>query len=77
MDTLKITLTTFMKFCVKGPRGKIGDIRKFLSPGGYDFYKAMKRVATKLARNQIDLVGAKAEINNAMTTTVETTRIIS
>lgn len=62
MKPLTLNFTTFLKICTKTTRGKIGDIRRFTGKGGYDFYKVMKKLASKLSQNEITLEGAKEEI---------------
>lgn len=62
MEVLPLSFTTFLKFCASTPRGKISLFRTFQTPGGYDFYKVMKRLAAALAARQISLAEAKAEI---------------
>lgn len=63
MEKLTITFTTFLKLCAATPRGKLGELRKFLKPGGYDFYKVMKKLAGRRARGEIDLAEAQHQIS--------------
>jgi hypothetical protein len=62
MDALSISLTTFLKICGRTSiAGKIRDVRPLAKPGGYDFYRAMKRLAAQLAQGKIDLAWALSE----------------
>jgi len=62
MEVLPLSFTTFLKFCASTPRGKISLFRTFQTPGGYDFYKVMKRLAAALAAKQMSIAEAKSEI---------------
>jgi hypothetical protein len=59
---LTLSFTTFLKFCASTPRGKISAFRTFQTPGGYDFYKVLKKLAAGLAAKQISLAEAKDQI---------------
>jgi hypothetical protein len=63
MEPLKITLTTFLRIAAKPARGKVGELRTFMAPGGYDFYKVMKKLARGLATGAITLVEAEQQID--------------
>jgi hypothetical protein len=62
MEPINLSLQTFMKVAASTTRGKISTIRTFMKPGGYDFYKVMKKLAGKLARGEISWADAEIEI---------------
>jgi hypothetical protein len=62
MEPLKITFTTFLKICASTPRGMIRELRTFTSPGGYDFYKVMKRSIVGLASGAVNFTQALHDI---------------
>lgn len=62
MESIDLTLQTFMKIAASTTRGKISIIRTFMAPGGYDFYKVLKKVAGRLARGEISWSDAEAEV---------------
>lgn len=51
-----------MKIAASTPRGKISIIRTFMAPGGYDFYKVLKKLAGRLARGEISWADAENEV---------------
>jgi len=51
-----------MKIAASTTRGKISIIRTFMAPGGYDFYKVLKKLAGQLARYEISWIDAEAEV---------------
>ena len=59
MEALTLTFTTFLKICARKTLGKIGELRTFMQPGGYDFYKVFKKLAVARAEGAIDLAKAK------------------
>lgn len=62
MEPLKITFTTFLKICASTSLGMIRELRTFTSPGGYDFYKVMKRSVVGLASGAISFAQAQEDI---------------
>jgi len=62
MDPLKITLPTFLKVCARSSRGMLSDLRTFMAPGGYDFYKVMKRLVAGIANGDMTIEQAQAEV---------------
>jgi hypothetical protein len=42
----QIGLTTFLKLLSKGTPQKAAEYGKYLTPGGYDFYRTLKEAAT-------------------------------
>ena len=62
MEPLDISLSTFLKISASKPRGQITIIRSLLAPGGYDFYKVLKRLAGQIARKEISLAQAELEV---------------
>jgi hypothetical protein len=51
-----------MKIAARTTRGKISIIRTFMAPGGYDFYKVLKKLAGRLARGEISWLDAEKEV---------------
>ncbi|HWY61049.1 MAG TPA: hypothetical protein VNW15_04030 [Rhizomicrobium sp.] len=62
MEPLEISLSTFLKISASKARGKVSTVATFTTPGGYDFYKVLKKLAARLARNEISLAQAEQEI---------------
>ena len=62
MEPIDLSLQTFMKVAASTPRGKISIIRTFMAPGGYDFYKVLKKLAGRLARGEMSWAEAEKEV---------------
>ena len=62
MKPLKPSLTTFMKIASSTDQGKYSQIKKFMSPGGMDFYKEAKAIIIRIARGELTLTQAEKEI---------------
>lgn len=62
MENLKITFTTFLKVCAATPLGKIRELQAFTRPGGYDFYKILKKLAVEICSGKMSLLEAENQI---------------
>jgi hypothetical protein len=62
MKTLELSLSIFLKISTCKSRGKVGAVATFLKPGGYDFYKKLKNLCARVAKNEISLAAAELEV---------------
>ncbi len=62
MESLSIALPTFLRIAASTPRGMISQLRTFTKPGGYDFYKVLKKLVAGIASGVINPAQAEKHI---------------